>query len=199
MLRLLVPVLLAVAFASLPQTATAQHFSFGIGHGHGHGHHADWHFDYHDWHDHYWHDHHYWVPPPRTVYVVPAAPVVQQPVVQQVQAAPPARTAPALPKNSVATGRVTIKNAAAQDVGVAFLIDGDQAELADGETQSFTGAGSRIVEFDRGGDFGSTRMALTPGHYEFVVGEKGWQLVRNAAQSVDPTVGPVSLINTLPR
>ena len=192
MVRLLVFVLAVGASVSLPRESAAQHFSFGFGH------HADWHHDYE----------HHWAPPPRVVYVYPTVPA---PAVQPTYAPPPvavrpldarvslsdrtpAKTASAPPKNAIPAGRVTIKNACSQEVSVAFLVDGKEAQLDDGASQSFSGA--QVVDFDRGGDFGSVRMELIPGDYEFVIGDNGWQLVRIEAKSLEPS--PVAKKNTLP-
>ena len=193
MVRILVLLLTAFALVGVSRESAAQHFSFGFGH------HADWHHDYDHWHDHHW------VPPPRVVYVYPsppAQPTYAPPVaVRQLDARAtlsdrvPAKTASVPPKNAIPAGRVTIKNACSHEVAVAFLVDGKEAQLDDGATQSFSGA--RVVDFDRGGDFGSAQMELTPGDYEFVIGDKGWQLVRNETKS-DSSQLPVAKKNTLP-
>jgi hypothetical protein len=181
--------LLAVCIVGLaPHTGRADHFSFSLGGGHGHHHHhrhchgPSWSFGF-------------WAPPPRYVYVAPPPvvhyvqpPVVQQPVVIQ-QAAPlsstvtpPANVAsnrlPAPPTRAASTGSpVVIRNATGKGVAVAFLVDEQSQELRDGQTRSFAGA-SHVIEFDRGGDLGTARYELTSGLYSFVVGDNGWELMR---------------------
>ena len=168
----------------LPKECAAQHISLNFGH------HWDWH------HDDYWHHYdHHWVPPPRVVYMYPSVAPAQPAYEPQAAAAthPAPRISSArsrttsgktlIPKkNSIPTGQVTIKNASNEDLPVRFLIDGKEAELEDGATQTFSGTGQRVVEFDRGGEFGSTRMELLPGNHQFMVGDKGWELVPLSAE-----------------
>lgn len=163
-----------------PLSAKAQHFSFAFGHYGGH---------YDDWHHHGWYDH--WSPPPHVVYVNPPPPrtvyVVPQTAANQyaaplsaapaVQASP--NTAAAPRKNTTQPGgRIAIKNASGKGVPVAFLVDGNDVELDDRRSQLFASTGSRIIEFDRGDEFGSARYELTPGNYQFLITDLGWQLVR---------------------
>ena len=46
---------------------------------------------------------------------------------------------------------------------------------------------SHVIEFDRGGDLGVARYELTSGLYTFVVGDNGWELLRdsNNARTAD--------------
>jgi len=180
-----------LAAAAAPDCALAQSFSFGISTGHGHGH-------YHGWHAH----HDCWPGPycgPRwygpafgVVYAPP--PVVQERVVYvqpQVSAAPPvvtppiaARPAPAASVNalpvdtSITDDRIVVRNASGANLSVAFLVDGQDVELADGSTRTFIGKARRTVTYDRGGRFGSTQQELAAGRYEFRVTASGWDLAR---------------------
>jgi hypothetical protein len=74
--------------------------------------------------------------------------------------------------------RIVIRNAASAQLPVAFVVDGQDVELADGSTRTFVGKTQRTVQYDRGGKFGSTQQDLTGGQYEFRVTATGWDLVR---------------------
>jgi hypothetical protein len=180
--------------------AKAQHFSFDFGH---HGGHYD---DYH----HGWYNH--WAPPPHVVYVNPPAPrtvyVVPQNTANRYNAQVGAAAANrALPATAVASprknstqpaGRVTLRNTSGKGVPVAFLVDGKDIELDDGASQHFTATGTRIVEFDRGDEFGSARYELTPGSYQFSIAERGWQLLRENSASLQTTAAAGVRKNSLP-
>jgi hypothetical protein len=75
-------------------------------------------------------------------------------------------------------GAITIRNASGARLPVAFLVDGQDAELADGQVRTFAGLGLRSVRYDRGGRYGSTQQELTAGNYEFRITPTGWDLVR---------------------
>ena len=172
MFRSLLVVAALLCVGLFGRSASAQSFSFGIGtggYGH-HHHHGGWAFDYHDcWHDHYYY--------PRYVYVQPA-PVVRERVTYVERAPAVVRTEPPL-----ADTLITVQNAAGKSVAVTFLMDAQDVALRDGEVRSFTGRTSRVVEFDRGNDFGIARYDLGPGDYEFVITANGWDLQRRAAAS----------------
>jgi hypothetical protein len=193
MLRSLLFVLavLCVGFAS--QSASAQHFSFGISSGHGHRHHHHhhgWHFDWHDcWHDHYY---------PRYVYVQPA-PVVRERVYIEREPRPyDARSYQTTSPAPAADTLITVQNAAGKSVAVTFLMDAQDVSLRDGETRTFTGRSTRVVEFDRGGDYGSARYDLTPGDYEFIVTARGWDLQRKTSAAASTAAKPSVRKNALP-
>jgi hypothetical protein len=58
---------------------------------------------------------------------------------------------------------------------------------------------SYIVEFDRGGSFGTAKYELTEGEYEFVVTDRGWDLQRDATGGTWQTARvPEVKKNTLP-
>jgi hypothetical protein len=184
---LLAAALVAIGLAAQP--ASAQHFSFGISSGHGHHHHHHhghhgWHFDYHDcWHPRYY---------PSYVYVQPA-PVIRERV--YVERAPVvSRVEPPL-----ADTLITVQNGSGKNVAVTFLMDTQDVALRDGEVRSFTGRATRAIEFDRGGDFGSARYDLSPGDYEFVITDRGWDLQRRTAATTASTAAkPGVRKNALP-
>ena len=188
---LLAAVLLCAGLATQP--ASAQHFSFGIssGHGHHHHHHHGWHFDWHDcWHDHYYPRYVYAYPPPviRERVYVEREPRVYESRSYQTTTPPPA-----------ADTLITIQNAAGRSVPVSCIVDSQDVSLRDGEIRTFTGRGSRVVEFDRGGDFGAARYDLTAGDYQFLITAKGWDLVRKTATSAADTAWkPTVRKNSLP-
>lgn len=64
---------------------------------------------------------------------------------------------------------------------VYVQVDKREVELKPGSEVVLKDKASYVVEFDRGGDFGAARHELTEGVYKLVVGEKGWQVVPDAA------------------
>ncbi|HEX5103742.1 MAG TPA: hypothetical protein VFV87_08035 [Pirellulaceae bacterium] len=186
-MRSLLCLLTLVAASLNTASATAQSFSFGIGtggYGH-HHHHGGWHFDYHDcWHDHYYY--------PRYVYAYPA-PVIRERVTYVEQTPSVSRVEP-----PIADTLITVQNAAGKSVAVSFLMDAQDVALRDGEVRTFSGRSSRVVEFDRGGDFGSARYDLAPGDYQFVISDRGWDLVRKPAAAASTATRPSVRKNALP-
>ncbi|HUE71573.1 MAG TPA: hypothetical protein VMP01_11875 [Pirellulaceae bacterium] len=194
--------LLMIAGFSLgsASVADAQHFSFSVGHGH---HHHGWR---HGWHyDHCWYDPWYWgpdyvyvVPPrPRVVYVEPAREVRVQREETLAMNEPKWSAAPASTR-SASTKTLQIWNASGQRIPVSFLVDAKEIELADGQSHSLHGEKQRVVEFDRGGTFGTTRYALTDGQYEFVITDRGWDLVRKQSAAGGISLKPIVKRNSLP-
>jgi len=140
-----------------------------------------------------------WSPPPRYVYVAPPPvvqyvqpPVIQQPVI--IQQPPPVNSygattsspnvasnqLPAPPTRTASTGSpVVIRNSSNKGVPVAFLVDDKSEELRDGQTRTYSGS-SHVIEYDRGGNLGTARYELAGGLYSFVVGNNGWELLRDS-------------------
>jgi hypothetical protein len=177
-----------ISLGLVPRSASAQSFSFGISTGHGHHHHHGWHH-HHCWPGPYCGPHWYgpafgvvYAPPPvvqeRVVYVEPrvsAAPAPPPPIARR----PASSAVNALPADtSVTDDRVVIRNTSGANLPVAFLVDGQDVELADGSTRTFIGKPRRTVTYDRGGRFGSTQQEIAAGHYEFRITASGWDLVR---------------------
>ena len=211
----------ALMLAALPSVCSAQSFSFGFGSGgHHHGHHG--HHGHHHGHgswfgfDVYQPVYRYpppvvYAPPPVTyVYPAPAVQVVQ-PAFSQVQplradpsalASSPASSNSAVRLNSLPAQQqrssVVLRNPAANAGPVAFRVqDQVDAELAAGTTRTWSDRTSLSVEFDRGGDFGTTRKVLRPGAYEFVVTEEGWDLVATVSPAVNSRAASLQK-NTVP-
>ena len=168
-----------------PEVSRAQHFSIGLGH---HG------WSHYDWHEDWHHPAYVYVPPPvvrdRIIYVQPAA--------QPAAAMPSAAMTPTSSRQALTFAAqrnplppykgpgVTIINPAKGDVTLSFAVD-DQVvlEIAPGESRALKDKGSYIVEYDRGGDFGTARMQLAEGTYEFGVTERGWKLFAVSNSSAD--------------
>jgi hypothetical protein len=83
-----------------------------------------------------------------------------------------------VPRAGEADDRIVIRNAAGAQLPVAFVVDGQDVELADGSTRTFVGRTHRTIQYDRGGKFGSTQQDLAGGQYEFRITSTGWDLVR---------------------
>ena len=199
------------ACLAMPGAARAQAFSFSIGHGH-HHHHRHHH---HGWHLGYWHDPYWWGPHYDYVYVAPppvvrreiryVEPVVEQQVIET-RVVPPRVTSPARTQASSQVASSTTRaaaqtplqiwNSAGQKLPVAFVVDGQEVTLADGQSHTFYGGGAKLVEFDRGGDYGTARRSLTGSQYEFVITDTGWDLVRRGEAAASVTQAPR---NALPR
>jgi hypothetical protein len=203
--KILLAMLALAMIAGGPALAQAQRISLSIGGGYGHGYHGH-------------HHHHsgvtfgYLAPPPRVTYVYPA-PVVREQIYVYPQPAPvyvpaPAPQTPnwttraeprtnALPAKAAANTWVVIRNPVDSGGRVAFLID-DETEVALDEGRSRAISGDRhTIEFDRGGDFGAARKTVGEGQYEFVVTERGWDLV-SVAKNSDRVAAGVQK-NELPR
>ena len=193
--RVLAFMILAGLSLGSARIADAQHFSFSIGHGH-----HDWHHHHHCWDDPwFWGPHVDYLyvapPPPRVVYVQPRDVEVRT-LVPQDATARPAASGPLAA--ATVTQTVQIWNGSDRDIPVAFLVDSQPIELHDGQSHSLHGSGKRIVEFDRGGAFGTARYELSGGQYEFVVTSRGWDLVRKSATSTSISLKPLVKKNVLP-
>lgn len=177
--------------ACVPSALSAQSFSFSVGSYGGcrpHHHHHCWgpsfgfyappppYFSY------------YYAPPPRVTYVQPL--VVQPAVVQPTVVQSPAVQTTAARIENASVGRteaptetLQIWNSGGRRLPVAFLANSQLVELGDGQSHTFYGSGTRVVEFDRGGAFGTARRELTGGEHEFIATSRGWDLVPKASRS----------------
>lgn len=147
-----------------------------------------------------------YVAPPPVTYVYPyaAAPPIVAPAPVAAAPVPAAdtwkpRTEPRANALPVSEGQVAIiRNPASSGGTVSFVIDEDrEVALAEGQAHKVTNHGGTIVEFDRGGDFGTTRKTIGSGLYEFVVTERGWDLV-NQKERVQTAAKPSVRSNVLP-
>ncbi|MGE0608868.1 MAG: hypothetical protein AB7O62_17365 [Pirellulales bacterium] len=191
------------------------HIDFGFAHGHGHHHHH-----HHGWHGHHWGHYHYYPsywynPPVEYVYVTPPPPrtvvygtptVASQPVAPAPTPAVAERTTgtPTLAKrpNSLPDNEargVTIRNPTASGGRVAFVVDGaNELALNPGQVKTLGDKSSVVVEFDRGGDFGTAERELSAGSYRFVVTDEGWDLEREASNTWRTATSPAIRKNALP-
>ncbi|MCU0879646.1 MAG: hypothetical protein MUF06_17860 [Pirellulaceae bacterium] len=185
-------------FSATPAQAQHIHFSFG----HGHGHHHGWHH-YHGCYDPFWCGPRYvYVAPPPVVrreirYVEPVERVIETRVeVPKIDVSREATTRTVSTAASAAP--VQIWNSGGERVPVAFLADGREVTLHDGQSFSLYGKLPRTIEFDRGGSFGTVRHEVAAGEYEFVISGTGWDLVPKA-KSVDAVASrPAAPKNSLP-
>jgi len=198
---------LALAFAAslclVPSIAQAQHVSFSFGGGHHH--HHGWYHDY-CWHDPYWYGPHFdyvYVAPPPVVrreirYVQPIEETTVETRVLPPRASSTSRAATSAPAKSTAEAPLQIWNSAGRRTSVAFLVDGQEVALSDGQSHTFYGGGSRTIEYDRGGSFGTGRVVVSEGQYEFVVANRGWDLVRRGIAADSVATRPITPRNELP-
>jgi hypothetical protein len=192
--------------AASSQAQWAIDFAFGGGphcHGRWHG--------YYGYYGGWYRPYPYYVAPPPVVYV-PSAPQVVTPapvIIQQSAAAttpaptPIAATSPSIRANALPTNSiqrlVQLRNPTGSGGTVSFVIDGKtEASLAPGEVKPLGSNNAYVVEFDRGGDFGTTRRELVEGSYEFVVGNNGWDLQRMPTEAALQTPDPLVRRNALP-
>jgi hypothetical protein len=196
--------------------ARAQSFGFSIasgGHGHGHHHHhchgGGWSFGYGFgpvWAPAYYAPPTvvYAAPPPvvkeRVIYVQPQTPAVMPANPYSSNTAPSGSLAsssgPSVAGSSSNDDRIVIRNAAGAQLPVSFLVDGQDVELSEGGTRTFVGRTQRVIQYDRGGRFGSTQQELTGGQYEFRITASGWDLVRRP--DVVPSSRTAVRANSLP-
>lgn len=202
------PLVVCLVLVAATDRAEAQHVSFSFGHYHGHHHHCwgpAWYRPYWDF---------YYAPPPRVTYVQPQPVIIQQqaavaPPTTNALAATPAPTIPsttslaATPvKNSLPAYRgvgVTIHNRSTVGLAVSCVVDGQtELHLAPNESRTLREKASYIVEFDRGGSFGAAKYELSEGEYQFAVGDRGWDLTRDAAPLGQTATRPEIKPNSLP-
>lgn len=217
---------LALMLAAVPSACSAQAFSFGFASGGGHHHgrpgcYGGWYgFDFYQPPLYAYPPPVVYAPPPVTyVYPAPAVQVLQPlpTAVTQVPPSPgglsaadiPPRLSPAassgsavrlnsLPAQQQQRSSVVLRNPAGNAGPVAFRVqDQVDAELGPGTARTWSDRSSLTVEFDRGGDFGTTRKILRPGAYEFVVTADGWDLVATVSPAVSGRAASLQK-NTLP-
>jgi len=202
--RFYIALVFSASLVQVPGIAQAQSFSFSIGHGHDHHHHG-WYHD-HCWHDPFWYGPHFdyvYVAPPPVVrreirYVQPIEETTVETRVLPPRVSGTSRAATPATAKSTAEAPLQIWNSSGRRSSVAFLADGQQLALSDGQSHTFYGGGTRTIEFDRGGDFGTGRVLLTEGQYEFVVTNRGWDLVRRGEAAGSIATRPITPKNELP-
>jgi hypothetical protein len=98
---------------------------------------------------------------PSTTYVTPASPLENL-----------------IPTPSVDAPDVVLLNPTRNGGPVNYTLNDVRCTMAPGFQQKLPGERAWIIEFDRGGSFGTARYSLTPGKYAFVVTERGWDIIR---------------------
>ncbi len=198
-------------------------FNFGYSEGyrhHHHGGHGHGYYGYNWWHRP--HVDYVYVAAPPTVYVAPVAPayIPVQPSLginssgatnTPSLASMPVNTTSASTTNSQPTSvrsnalplyqgpGVVIRNPSGSGATLSFVVDDRrQMELSPGESSPLSERHSYSVSYDRGGDFGTARHVLGEGIYEFVIGEKGWELRRGQLKSESSATGVSVQRNALP-
>lgn len=159
------------------------HDKHGDQHGDKHGDHHDGHWDKdhwnHVWYRHWYHHHPiwwnngwYWWDPYVNEYVVwvEGVTIPEDVYVQEAGAGVvPAAAAP-----------IRIVNPPDCDTTLNYAVNDYTYEIKPGETQELTQDRTWVIEFDRGGDFGSAQYTLEPGTYTFASTDKGWELYHQA-------------------
>jgi len=90
---------------------------------------------------------------------------------------------PSNPLPSIAAGAtgIQIVNPAQTGVPLTYRLNGTQYTLRAGEVQNLQLDRAWVIEFDRGGQFGTARYNLTPGAYTFSPTAQGWELYQQPA------------------
>lgn len=140
---------------------------------------------YHRWSSH--HAYHWGLPFGfGSTIVVPGRVVVNPSTTYVEAAAPPAND---LPIPSVDAPGVVLLNPKRNGGSVNYTLNDVRFSMAPGYEQKLPGGRSWIIEFDRGGSFGTARYGLTPGTYAFAVTERGWAVSRvTDSVAADPSV-----------
>ena len=89
-------------------------------------------------------------------------------------------------QNAGSGGTVQIAYPASSGPVVHYSLNGADQALNPGKIQSFPNDRRWIVQFDRGGGFGSARYTLSDGLYKFKTTDHGWELVRAASNALGP-------------
>ncbi|MBI3468577.1 MAG: hypothetical protein HY000_36710 [Planctomycetes bacterium] len=65
---------------------------------------------------------------------------------------------------------------------ITYRLDGQVYSLEPGKTMSLPVERAKIIEFERGGSFGSARYRVTQGTYRFAQTDRGRELYRRAVR-----------------
>ena len=194
--------LAAAAMAFVPSEAGAQHFHIEFG-GHHHGRHH--HHHCYDWRPGFYYE--YVRPPVAYIYAPPPPvrrevtyvyPTVSEAAPRQLSLAPQADVRPS-PLPPAQGNAVVIRNPVTSGGAVAFVVD-EKAEvsLKPGGSHSLSSGSSYLVEFDRGGGYGTARRTLGQGSFDFVVTPTGWDLVSQADSAAQLSAKPSVKRNEIP-
>jgi hypothetical protein len=79
--------------------------------------------------------------------------------------------------------RVVMVNPAETGGPITYAVASESYTLEPGYEQEHEVAAGPVIEFDRGGEFGTARYTLQPARYAFAVGEKGWDIATKAYEA----------------
>ncbi len=79
---------------------------------------------------------------------------------------------------------VSIVNPLGSGVEIHYLVNDKVFHLGPGQRHGMKNEGPVQVRFHRGGTFGEAILLLTPGRYDFVATDHGWDLVRRESRDV---------------
>jgi hypothetical protein len=98
-------------------------------------------------------------------------------------AAPPSNPLPSnpLPSTGAGAANIQIVNPVQTGIALTYTLNGTQYSIRHGETQNLPSDRTWMIEFDRGGQFGSARYNLAPGVYTFSPTDRGWELYQRPA------------------
>jgi hypothetical protein len=124
---------------------------------------------------------------------MPAAPMYPPQSAPQAMARPAASpaappVAAGQPARPVPAGEVVLSNP--EPDTILYSLNSAPFDLYSGYVQKLTTRDSWVVEFDRGGNFGTARYTLTRGNYRFSATDRGWDLVRESDAPAAPVPGP---------
>ena len=83
-----------------------------------------------------------------------------------------------------ATTRVTLTNSERTE-SILYNVNGQQYDMKPGFSHSMADRDYWVVEFDRGGDFGTARYKVAAGNYKFTSTDRGWDLTKLKTRSTD--------------
>ena len=89
---------------------------------------------------------------------------------------------------------VKIINPAATNLSIGYSVDGRSYSLPSGRARIHSVPANAVIEFGRGGEFGTAQYALTPGTYTFEATPKGLELFHHQPRPVTPLL-PVKIVN----
>jgi hypothetical protein len=115
-----------------------------------------------------------------------SAPVYQMPFYSPPVYAAPAAMAPvAAPAPTLPNAVIQLSNS--EDDTVAYTLDGERFDMQPRYSQKLTTRPSWVIQFDRGGSFGTASYTLTHGKYKFIATDHGWDLTQDVVRPAAPS------------
>ena len=81
---------------------------------------------------------------------------------------------------------ISLENPAKNGVTVRCLVNGKVVELGPGRAASLAAGKQWLIEFHRGGDFGTAKYKMSRGTYTFMKTDHGWELYRTSPEIQEP-------------